>query len=406
MRSGKILMFALLAGLIVAVAASAQVKQTIAAAKFLGTTTFPAEPSAGTESGSEVKTGPAVDSSFNRNASGNLSPARVPADHVPTPTGNSVVSVDAGFFGFNGITHRDQRLASNGNQFSVEPPDQGLAVGNGFVAEAVNDAIRVFSTSGPPLTATQALNAFFNLAPNILRTTPPVFGPFLSDPKLYFDAPTGRFFLTVLEIDVDPSTRSFLPHAAVLLAVSRSGDPTGTWNLFSIDTTDNTGTPDHANCPCFGDQPLIGADANGFYISTNEFPLFVAGFNGAQVYAMSKAALAAGKLPTVVHFSGLPLAEGIAFSIQPATVPPGGSFESAAGGTEYFLSSLDFNNTLDKYRGLGAHQYEFARHANAELDLDQSRAGERGVRIRAQLAAKTRFYSFGGFVEGAFGVGG
>ena len=58
--------------------------------------------------------------------------------------------------------------------------------------------------------------------------------------------------------------------------------------------TNVTGTPEHAGCPCFGDQPLIGADQYGFYVSTNEFPLFQAGFNGAQVYAMSKAKLAAG----------------------------------------------------------------------------------------------------------------
>jgi hypothetical protein len=35
------------------------------------------------------------------------------------------------FRGFNGITHLDQRNARNGNQFSIEPPDQGSAVGNG-----------------------------------------------------------------------------------------------------------------------------------------------------------------------------------------------------------------------------------------------------------------------------------
>ncbi len=32
---------------------------------------------------------------------------------------------------FLGLNHRDQRLANGGNQFSLEPPDQGLCVGNG-----------------------------------------------------------------------------------------------------------------------------------------------------------------------------------------------------------------------------------------------------------------------------------
>src|SRR5262249_11227349 len=31
---------------------------------------------------------------------------------------------------FDGLNFRQQRLANNGNQFSVEPPDQGLCAGN------------------------------------------------------------------------------------------------------------------------------------------------------------------------------------------------------------------------------------------------------------------------------------
>jgi hypothetical protein len=116
--------------------------------------------------------------------------------------------------------------------------------------------------------------------------------------------------------------------------------------LYALDTTNGAGAlPNHPRCPCFGDQPLIGADANGFYVSTNEFPIFAPGFNGAQVYAISKAALVSGAAsPPIVVFDGLPLAEGPAYSLQPATVPPGGTFAS---GREYFLSALDFTGTLD-----------------------------------------------------------
>lgn len=313
-----------------------------------GTTTLGGQAaSTNTESGLETRTGLAVDAHFSKQISGTISPARVPSDHVPTPNGNAIVGADAGFFGFNGITHRDQRLAGNNTQFSLEPPDQGLAVGKGFVLEAVNDALAVYDTSGNRLAGPSPLNAFFNLAPEIIRSNPPVFGPFLSDPKCYFDPLTQRWFVTELEIDVDPNTGNFLGHSTVVIAVSTTSDPTDSYLLYSLDATDDTGTPDHAGCPCFGDQPLIGADANGFYISTNEFSIFGPNFNGAQIYAMSKTALVAGTLPPVVHFSGLPLAEGPAFSVQPTTTPPGGLFEQANGGTEYFLSSLDFTGTLD-----------------------------------------------------------
>src|SRR5262249_20972761 len=43
---------------------------------------------------------------------------------------------------FEGLNLFNQRFANNGNQFSVEPPDQGLCAGNGFVLESVNDVLR------------------------------------------------------------------------------------------------------------------------------------------------------------------------------------------------------------------------------------------------------------------------
>ena len=276
--------------------------------------------------------------------------ARVPADHVPTPAGNVVATSNAGATGFGGISHRDQRLADSGHQFSLEPPDQALCVGNGVVLESVNLAVRAFSTTGAMLSPTQSLNSFFGLAPAIIRSTPPVYGTFTSDPKCYYDPGLGRWFLTILGIDRNPSGGAFTGKTEIYLAVSKTGSPvTGGWYIYKLDTTDDgtNGTPLHSGCPCLGDQPLIGADANGFYISTNEFPLFANGFNGAEIYAMSKAALAAGRLPAVVHFHEPSLAEGYAYTVQPATTPPGGSYASNNGGTEYFLSALDFNGTLD-----------------------------------------------------------
>ena len=90
--------------------------------------------------------------------------------------------------GFEGLNLYQQRYARGGNQFTVEPPDQGMCVGNGYVVEAVNDVINVFNTSGqsvlPDNTATNIvsgfprnvnhavdLNSFYGYAPAINRTT-------------------------------------------------------------------------------------------------------------------------------------------------------------------------------------------------------------------------------------------
>jgi hypothetical protein len=262
---------------------------------------------------------------------------------TPTPPTNTVAGADGSLAAsWLGLDHFDQRTANGGNQFSLEPPDQGLCAGGGYVVEAVNDVFKVYDTSGNALTPTIDLNTFFGLPAAIDRSTG-VRGPFLSDPKCYWDTDTQRWFLTILEEDAAPGVR-----AHTLIAVSATSDPTGTWKRYSIDATDDgqNGTPSHPNCPCFGDQPLIGADKYGFYVSTNEFG-DAQGFNGAQVYAMSKTALEGGFTPVVVQFASPPLAEGPGYSIQPATSPSAGDYETANGGTEYFLSALDFNGTLD-----------------------------------------------------------
>jgi hypothetical protein len=131
---------------------------------------------------------------------------------------------------FDGLNHRQNRLASGGNQFSLEPPDQGLCVGNGNVLEVLNDVLRVYDTTGNPLTAPIALNSFLGYPPAINRTTG-ARGPFVTDPSCLFDAATQRFFLIVLTLDVDPSTGAFVGSNHIDLAVSRTANPNGAWKI-------------------------------------------------------------------------------------------------------------------------------------------------------------------------------
>lgn len=281
--------------------------------------------------------------------SGNRSAAHVPSKNVPRPPTTPVQNAATGFEGLN---HFDNRYAGTGRyvntQFSLEPPDQALCVGNGAILESVNTVLRVRTKAGGNVTAAIPLTQFLGLQPEINRTTG-AYGDFLSDPKCYFDVQTGAWFLTVLQLDVDSATGNFTGRSHVYLAVSQTNNPAGDYNIFVFDTTNdgNVETPTHLSCPCLGDQPLIGADANGFYITTNEFPIFGPGFNGTNIYAMSKAQLAAGSLPPVASFFEPDLAEGYAYSVQPATTPPGADYATENNGTEYMLSALDFNGTTD-----------------------------------------------------------
>ena len=263
----------------------------------------------------------------------------------------------------DGINHFQQRFVAGGaNQFSIEPPDQGLCVGNGFVLETVNDTLRIFDTSGTPVIDPKDLNSFYGYTPAIDRTKSPLqFGPSITDPSCTFDTQTQRWFHVVLTLDrANKFTQSLSGTNHLDIAVSQTADPTGAWNFYSLPVQDDgtQGTPDHGcqmrvkgvlvHGPCLGDYPHIGADANGFYVTTNEFNLFSPGFfHGAQIYAFSKAQLAAGAASVnVAQFNtadpsfGFLIDGGIApgFTVWPAT-STGNQFEGSQGGTEYFLSS-------------------------------------------------------------------
>ena len=264
---------------------------------------------------------------------------------------------------FDGLNHFINRFGvSGGNQFSLEPPDQGLCANSTYVFETINDVLAVYRPDGSIASGPEALNAFYNYPFAINRTTR-VRGPFATDPSCLFDTATQRWFHVILTLDVVPANGRFVGTNHLDLAVSKTADPTGDWNIYTIPVQDDgtAGTPNHGcsgtwydgtpNNACLGDYPHIGADANGFYITTNEYSFFGNDFHAAQLYAFSKQALANGDATVAVtQIDTLGMDNGNSgFTLAPAQAPPGGGQESKAGGAEYFLSS----NAADEAHGNG-----------------------------------------------------
>ncbi len=244
---------------------------------------------------------------------------------------------------FAGLNHFDQRTANGGNQFSLEPPDQALCVGNGFSVESVNSVLRVYSSaSGAPLTGVQDLNTFFKYPAAFNRTTGSV-GPDVIDPVCHYDPDHQRFIVAVTTLLVN-SKGDYNGRNTIDLAVSNTGDPTGLWTIYHVPAQNNgkQGTPNH-HCDlgfCFQDYPHIGGDANGIYVTTNEYSTFGAGFSGAQIFAFSKAQLAAHSAAlTVTTVENLSVKGIPGFTVWPAT-SPAGQYATVANGTEYFLSTI------------------------------------------------------------------
>jgi hypothetical protein len=266
---------------------------------------------------------------------------------IPSTEGNNIAASNPHLRVMNGVNGHDQ-YGSWGVTF--EPPDQALCVSKDFIVEAVNSVLRVDRTDLTTYSAVINLNTFFGL---------PLY-QFTSDPRCYYDPDTRRWFVTQLLIDSDQNF-NFIGTSHQLIAVSQTPSPVGTWNLYSFETTDAS----RSGCPCFGDFPMIGADTNGFFISTNEYSIFGPEFYGTQLYAVDKAGLAAGL--ALVTVDNLQIGPSVANPDGPCTgssatcwntLQPAASasavYDSRFGGTEYLTSALDFGGTLDNRVALWA----------------------------------------------------
>jgi len=258
---------------------------------------------------------------------------------------------------FNGVNFFDQRFSNHGNQFSVEPPDQALCVGAGFVVESANDVMRIFDTTGALVVGPVDLNTFYRYPAAIDRTKSPLqFGPSITDPVCLFDKELQRFFHVVLTLDrANPLTQGLNGKNHLDIAVSDTSNPTGTWTVFKVpvqnDGTD--GTPNHGCVvgprggpfvpgPCLGDYPHIGADANAIFLTTNEFDLAGPFFRGAQIYAISKRALASrsANVSAVLFDTADPNDSAVVgHTVWAAQSPGRDDFEEEGHGTEFLLSS-------------------------------------------------------------------
>jgi hypothetical protein len=250
------------------------------------------------------------------------------------PQGLSVVQA-SGVFGFNALSHLDQLDAYGGNQFNIEPPNQSIAVGNGYVLEGVNDAVQVFSTTGSPaLPMVLAANQVFGLPPAINRSTL-VYGVYLTDMRVFYDTDINRWFVVMRSQDNTPQGQ---PESSshLYMAVSQTGDPTANYNVYVMNTT-HLGNP---GCPCIDDYPQIGADAYGFHIAWNEYTPSGQQFVDASILSLSKADLKTGQAFPTAYQTVLTFKTGYEFAIQPSTAPPGAANFVGNQGVEYFASTI------------------------------------------------------------------
>ena len=145
------------------------------------------------------------------------------------------------------------------------PPDVQVAAGPTHIVEMVNVEGETYSKQTSAIT-TFALSSFFQSGTD-----------FISDPKVLYDNSSSTWFASVLDVNNIFAITS----SKVIVAVSTTTDPTGTWNIYSIN--------DGANLP---DQPIIGVSDDKFVASVNDFGPNT--FFGAHYWVLNKNQMVTG----------------------------------------------------------------------------------------------------------------
>ncbi len=154
---------------------------------------------------------------------------------------------------------------------NVIPPDVGGQVGPNHVMTTLNGTgVRISSRTGTVI-STVTLNAFFAT----------VGSPSTFDPKVMYDPFNNRWIIVACGNAVSANS-------ALLVGISANNDPTGSWQLYSLDV-------DGTNATWF-DYPSIGFNKDWVVIGGNMFTVANNFFSTGKVFIYKKADLYAGVL--------------------------------------------------------------------------------------------------------------
>ncbi len=214
-----------------------------------------------------------------------------------------------------------------------QPPDMAIATSNQWVLQHVNDSVAVYNTSGSIQPGWPKNSQNFFSVPNPSPSGCDPAGPFLSDPRAFYDPNTGRFWTAELQVE---NAFGIAPNCNFLsgywIAVSQTSDPNGSWNVYFFDMA--LGNPNAA------DYTQFGFDAKNIYFSGNMFPVSTGNFY-AQIMGVNKTRMENGQSVTAYGFRNLisPLDGSVVDTVQPVEtealsngVPPVGLFINSTNG--------------------------------------------------------------------------
>jgi hypothetical protein len=167
-------------------------------------------------------------------------------------------------------------LSAGGPLTNLEPADSSVAVGPDNVVQIVNAGIRFTNRVGKLSVADLGLGTFFAAA-----------GRTVSSPRVIYDALHGRWLAIEESWDCTPDAKALFGHGYIDLAVSRTTDPTGIWDVYPLKFNDQ-----------LPDMATVGVSTDKVGLSANVYPFesrctFGTTFTGSYLAAIDWSGLTA-----------------------------------------------------------------------------------------------------------------
>jgi hypothetical protein len=293
----------------------------------------------------------------------------------PLGSGCDRISLNAdGAKGVKGLNAVDSGTLSTNPNGDIEPADQGLCAGNGYVVEDNNiGEILIFNTRLNRISSVISLDTLMGLTARGWSSG--------GDIMCQYDYSNGGHFIFTefVSASTEASGGSFSGCFAGVadtcyegIAVTKGSSPFGPYNVYFLNANYN---PTEPGAPyLLNDFTKIAVTRDAFELFYDEFPQVTpgvggGGFNGAQEYAFDKNALEDGlpvTLPNgkpdplfnvaIENMGLLPTPDGTCasdnkfgepgltcwFSVIPAMPPDPAQYDNSHGGSGFMLDNLDF----------------------------------------------------------------
>jgi len=173
-----------------------------------------------------------------------------------------------------------QNFEGTPNLCNCAPPDTDGDVGPNHYFQMTNGSFKIFSKTGTTLYGPAANSTLWD------GFTGPWTGHNDGDPVVIYDSYADRWLASQFAINTSDG------FSYELMAVSATGDPTGTWYRYAFQFS------------VFPDYPKIGVWRDGYYLSTNDFNSSGTAFLGAGATVVDRTAMLAGNpSATMVYFN-------------------------------------------------------------------------------------------------------